>query len=308
LYPIDSIANADYRWLCIHNLLGERIPMTRTPVDSGARPVTASDGSKGVVIDLQPENEAVVRWRCGNFNEDDLRFAIEWRRSASASNFEEMKKALPKPPIRLRTAEQVAGVVDVMLTDPDTNGVMLLWLLRRLRCGPETVARITVRWKWDILRSLPVFAPYAYHCFRVRLIGLLGMMQGIVGTRPSNIVDLEYLYYTPFAFIFCSGDKLHQQLAPAVLREDQSFVDRQDLQQALTELVAARQGTPDAGPSDDCLIRSLWLKHWKLPPQRLGGNPMSEEERREMMAELKPIIDSLREQEQEGQSRPRFPV
>ena len=59
--PIDSIANAPFHWMCIHNLLGERIPMDRVPAISGAKAVVAKDGSKGMFIDIQPENEAVLR-------------------------------------------------------------------------------------------------------------------------------------------------------------------------------------------------------------------------------------------------------
>ena len=62
--------------------------MDRKPAVIGARSVTAADGSKGIVIDLQPENEAVMRWRIGEFNQADLDFAIEWRRSATGANLE----------------------------------------------------------------------------------------------------------------------------------------------------------------------------------------------------------------------------
>ena len=54
VFPIDSIANAHYHQMCIHNLLGYYIPMDRRPAVAGARPVTAKDGTKGLLIDLQP--------------------------------------------------------------------------------------------------------------------------------------------------------------------------------------------------------------------------------------------------------------
>src|SRR5260370_38117668 len=57
--PIDSIANADYYSMCIHNLLGEHVPMDRRPAVMGAKTVTASDGTKGLIIDIQPWTEAV---------------------------------------------------------------------------------------------------------------------------------------------------------------------------------------------------------------------------------------------------------
>ena len=163
-----------------------------------------------------------------------------------------------------------------------------------------------VHWKWALDRSLRSFAPYAYHCLRVQLLYYTGMMQGFFGTRSSNVVDLEYLCYTPFAFVFCSGDKLHRQIAPFLLREDQSFVERQDFQKALIEMVAARLDAPDAEPTENSLIRQLWLKHWKKPPPQARRQPISEEESKRIMESVKPIIEALREQEKK--SGPRFPV
>jgi hypothetical protein len=213
VFPIHSIANAHYQPMCVHNLLGDPIPMNRIPAVAGGRPVTAGDGTRGWVIDLQPENEAVLRWRNGDFNQDDLTFAVDWRKSARNSNLEEMKRALPKSPYRLESPEQVRALVDLMLADDELQEPLLRWFLRILRCDSRTLERVSFRWKVSIQQSLRSFAPYAYHCLRVQLTYYIGMMQSVFGTRPSNVVDLEYLYYTPFAFVFCSGDKLHKQLA-----------------------------------------------------------------------------------------------
>jgi hypothetical protein len=306
VFPIDSIANAHYQPMCIHNLLGDRVPMDRVPAVAGARPVTAKDGTKGLFIDLQPENEAVMRWRSGHFNEDDLRFAVEWRQSATGVNLEAMKRALPKPPIRLRSAEQVAGIVDLMLADADLQEPLLRWFLGFLRCDSNTGDRVLVRWRWAVNRSLHSFAPYAHHCLRVQLLYNIGMMQGIFGTRSTNIVDLEYLYYAPFAFVFCSNDKLLRQIAPLALRKDQSFIDGQELRKALIEMAEARQSAPDADPAEDSLIRQLWSKHWKNPPPPAVRRPISEEESKRIMESVKPIIEVLKKQARPPEQR--FPV
>jgi len=308
VFPINSIANAHCQTMCVHNLLGDAVPMTRVPAVAGGRPVMAKDGSKGIVIDIQPENEAVMRWRNGDFNADDLKFAIEWRENAKGSNLEAMKQALPKPPIKIQSAEHVGEVVDLMLSQPEFQEPVMHWFLSLLRCDAETIDKICVRWKWAVERSLIAFAPYAYHCLRAQLIYYIGMMQGFFGTRPSNIVDMEYLCYTPFAFVFCSGDKLHGQLAPFVLQDDQSFVGHDELRESLNEMAAVRKDAPDAEPGEDSLIRQLWIKHWKKPPPPSVRPSISEEESRRIMESVKPIMDAIQEQEQAAQPRPRFPV
>lgn len=193
-----------------------------------------------------------------------------------------------------------------MLAQPEFQKPLLYWFLSLLRCDSETCERVAVRWKWDVERSLVSFAPYAYHCLRVQLIYYIGMIQGFFGTRPSNIVDLEYLCYTPFAYVFCSGDKLHRQLVPFILQDDQSFVDSQELRESLNEMAAARKDTPDVEPGEGSLIRQLWVKHWKKPPPPAVRPPISEEDSKRIMESVKPIMDAIREQERKP--GPRFPT
>lgn len=306
VFPIDSIANAHFQTMCIQNLLGDHVPMDRRPAVAGGKFVTAKDGSKGVFIDIQSESEAVHRWRNGNFNEADLKFAIDWRSNAKGSNLEAMKKLLSKPPIKIQSALQVAVFVDLMFAQPDFQEPLLRWFLNLLRCDEETTKRICLRWKWAVVRSLKSFAPFAHHCLRVQLIFYTGMIQGIFGTRPSNIVDLEYLCYTPFANVFCSGDKLHEQMAPLILQSDQSFLRRDELQSSLAELTKARNGNPDSEPEDESLVRELWLKHWKRPPTKPSTQTHSKEDTKRIMDSLRPIIQAIREQE--CVPLPRFPV
>ena len=280
--------------------------MDRRPAVAGGKLVTAKDGSKGVFIDIQSESEAVHRWRNGNFNEADLKFAIDWRSNAKGSNLGAMKQLLSKSPIKIQSAQQVAEVVDVMLAQTDFQEPLLGWFMGLLRCDEETINRVGLRWKWAVVRSLKSFAPFAHHCLRVQLIFYTGMIHDIFGTRPSNIVDLEYLSYTPFANVFCSGDKLHEQMAPLILQSDQTFVGSQKMRGALVELATARNDAPNSEPGEDSLVRQLWLKHWHTSPSQAVSQPRSEAENKRIMNSLRPIIESLREQE--SVPGPRFPV
>jgi hypothetical protein len=304
--PVHSKANLPYHALCVHNLLGEHIPMNRVPVVGGAKTVTAKDGSKGMFIDVQPENEAVLRWQSGQFSEDDLKFAAQWRAAATGADLEGTKQQLPEPLFKLKSLEEVNVFVNLMLTDPEFHEPILRWFLGLLRCDRQTCNRVCFRWRLDILQSLHTFAPYAVHCLRVHLLYYHGMMHSILSTRSSNIVDLEYLCYTPFASIFCSGDKLHQQLAPFILHDDQSFVDRKEMQDGLKAMVAARKKVADCEPGEDSLIGRLWVKHRGKLPVRATQKSMTEEESKRLMETIKPIIEVLREQKRE--QGPRFPV
>ena len=308
VFPIDSIANEHYHTMCVQNLLGDQIPMTRIPTVSGAKPVVASDGSKGLVIDVQSETEAVRRWQCGNFSSDDMRFAIEWRKAAKGTNLEEMKKVLPNPLVQLKTAEHVRDYVDLLLAQQEAQGPLLAWFINLIKVDASRQQRILVRWGFNETKMLATLAPYALHCLRVQLIFYKGMLQGIFGTRSSNVVDLEYLYYSPFTSVFCSGDKLHKQLAPLILADDQTFVSSGDFQRALNELATARVSDPTADPADDSLIQRLWIRHWQRAPKFTRRQTISEEHNKAIMEHVRPIMDALANMNLDLEQRNRFPI
>ena len=308
VFPTDSIANVHYHTMCVQNLLGDQVPMTRRPAVSGARPVVASDGSKGLVIDVQSETDAVRRWQCENFNSDDMRFAIEWRKAAKGTNLEEMKKVLPSQPVQLKTGEHVRDYVDLLLAQQEAQGPLLVWFINLMMVDAALRQRIFVRWRFDDSKMLATFAPYAFHCLRVQLIFYTGMLQGIFGTRSSNVVDLEYLYYSPFASVFCSGDKLHRQLAPLILAEDQTFVSSGDFQRAVNMLAAARESNPLANPEGESLIQQLWLKYCQRAPIFERRQSISEEENTAIMEHVRPIMEALAKMDPDSEPRKRFPV
>jgi hypothetical protein len=56
--------------------------------------------------------------------------------------------------------------------------------------------------------------------------------------RPSNKIDISYLYYLPFCKVFTSRDRLHERTAPLFLDEKQVFVRGDDLKADLANLDA----------------------------------------------------------------------
>jgi hypothetical protein len=92
--------------------------------------------------------------------------------------------------------------------------------------------------------------------------------------RPSNKIDLAYIYYLPFCQIFTSSDKLHERVVPLFLRKDQSFVKGHDLKADLRKLDDHYSALPDnvkksglhkfadCPPEDTAfLVTRLWDTH-----------------------------------------------
>ncbi len=156
--------------------------------------------------------------------------------------------------------------------------IWLAWLLDHLGVNARTGSEIVVRWRarGGLLRS---FAPYAHYCLHAQLSLFVAWRSNVVGWKPTNILDLEYVYYLPFCSVFVSDDKLHRVLVPSLLRPDQVFVRMQDFKAGLRQTRKHFEDLPEGErielrkklydwPPEGSIIRDLWIKNerWVGPP------------------------------------------
>lgn len=307
LFPADCFVTTDLRTLCVQDLLGNRIPQDHVPVAPATR-VRAADGSKGAFIDIQPEDDALLRWRRGHFYLADLDFATRWRKHTTSANIQSLQRNIAQLPRKLSTVQDVAEVVDGILADSEMQETQLEFILSLLRCNEGLQRTVWRRWNGSIRWHLKAFSPYAFHCLRVHLCFLFALKAGLVGTKATNFVDLEYFCYLPFAQVFCSGDKFHRALAPILIESDQSFVWCADLRQDLIAVADARTIDPDHLPSEQSAVCQLWQRHLGSPP-RLSRQPVMDQDSVDrLMGEIAPILESLKSAAGSAKERPRFPV
>src|SRR5208337_989532 len=128
--------------------------------------------------------------------------------------------------------------------------------------------------------------------------------------RPSNKIDLAYLYYLPFCMAFTSRDRLHERIAPLFLEEDQVFIRGDDLKADLAKLDAHYSQLSDDEklkgvmsfahypPVDgEFLVSKLWDKlmgpEWREWAKRPAERKSKEEEAK-VVAEMNEIVDAPR--------------
>jgi hypothetical protein len=108
----------------------------------------------------------------------------------------------------------------------------------------------------------------------VLLLFHFALLGKLIDAKRTNRIDLEYLYYVPFAKAFASGDSVHAVLAPMVFDRDQTFISRDALKEDAKYVLAesdrllaegARRPIqyPPAQPGSALL--GLWEKH--MPPR-----------------------------------------
>jgi hypothetical protein len=216
--------NVDHRELRVESLLGK-------PITMDGRPVVASEGfdttqGKSALITETKEHLQLLRWRFEEPSALEEQSAREWKQAVSSVDLEkakaQFKSSNPDLP-RVKSFTELRSAVDIMLQFGDQM-VFLEMCLEDAHLDEDSRNEIRARWAQIKSPALWSFAPYAFFCFRIRMLFHVGLINNLVTTRSSNIADLVYLYYTPFCNVFSSNDRLHEDLAPLVLRPDQYFI------------------------------------------------------------------------------------
>ena len=235
---MQSSPNVHHRTL----LAGELSGLYSVPLDWRLRRAGGSqvelDGKNGVFFHKTEEEEAFERWRNHEFLDLERQQARRWRKSLSDVNFTALYDEYQKYYKHGKPTElsHVKTFAEKNIDETDQQGSLLfgLWLLG----FPEESKRIIWE-RWYLAGKPPVcdFAPYFRHIYTVELFFNLAIAADLISKeRPSNKIDLAYLYYLPFCQIFVSNDNLHEEVVPLFLRDDQSFVDGPELKADLHKL------------------------------------------------------------------------
>jgi hypothetical protein len=229
--------NIESNSLCKSELLGSFVvPLDGRPVVSGVQ----LDIQKAVAVTEDTvHHKAVKRWLEGVVSETEKERSLEWNRHKNSADLEgfrnEFHARFKKMGItvpRIRSLVEIPPLVDRMLANFDQLK-FLGWLTSGTGLTASQAEMVSQRFMRGEMRHLQNFVPYSYFCFRARMIFFTGLVNDLVGTRPSNIIDLDYLLYLPFCKVFSSGDELHEQLAPLLLGPERIFVKRVELKQDL---------------------------------------------------------------------------
>lgn len=259
-------------------------------------------GKTGVIFQASPEEEAMDRWQNHEFLNLERQQAKMWRQSLLTINLEEDYIFFQKffPVAKPKKLVDVKRVVDFYISDPDQEAVLDFGLILE---GVTAKFRdeILARWKSNGKPGIAEFLPYFSYVLSVDLFFYLAIAADLIGRgRPSHKVDMAYLYYLPFCKVFTSNDKLHQEITPFFLRDNQTFVLGTELKNDLSKLDKHFDSFPEEikkrgvmcfahyPPHDDSFLTTrLWnsymSKSWKnlgmpspQPDSKLGKKLMDE--------------------------------
>jgi hypothetical protein len=291
---LNSYLNVHHATLCTYELLGHRVEMDRVPAIAGGVNLTTGD-RKGIVYKQSPEEEAFQRWQCGEFLDLERNIARIWRDTLASLDLNGIYKSyqmLFTNRVKPKTLREAKIFTDEFMNDK-RNKEQVFHLALTMFCVPAhpqyTVIQRWITQRWNFLDKplLKDFAPYTTHVVSVDLFFFIAIAADLISReRPSNKIDLSYLYYLPFCMIFTSNDKLHNRVATLFIKDDQTFISGRSLKEDLRKLDNYYSRLPEDikakgimkfayyPPTDSAyLVTQLWDKH--LPKWRESASRQS---------------------------------
>lgn len=262
--------------MCLANLLGNPISMDGRIIMRGGVPVKSGE-RQGIVYRDFPETQALDRWHRGDFLEVEEKYAKAWRLAISSLDLEQTTSLINKfqaDPKKCKSLEEAYRLAHGIVSSNKPYDQMALAVLF-LQIPDEHIRTILKTWQLRGLPPIETFAPYASFVIKIELFFQIAVAAGLISAaRPSNRIDIAYLFYLPFCMAFVSSDKLHRRCAPHFLRADQEFVWGLDLKEDLKKLNERYSRLPEeikekgvmcfasTPPQDEeFLTSSLWDRH-----------------------------------------------
>lgn len=304
--PLGGGINVHHHTLSTNELLGRGFELRHVPVVAGGNAVPMRGGGQAVVFGPPPETEARARWQKREFLEVERKFAQNWRNALSNLDLESVFRRGREVTKRFGRPKDLAAakaLAEEIMGKRDSRHVREI--LSSIR--PERLGRTVVE-RWHARGSPPIktFAPFTAHVFLVDLVFCIALGADLIGReRPSNVIDVAYLYYLPFCMAFTSNDALHQRLAPLFLDNDQVFIPGQELKADLARLDSHYSQLPEEEkargvmsfahypPTEgDFLVSRLWDKlmrpEWRERAAR-PREPMPKDKEADLISQINEV-------------------
>jgi hypothetical protein len=304
LFPLHIIVNSYFEKLIQSELNGYKIPMDGRPFVDLEKNVKTLAGEKGSIIKESEEEKSITKWRDGLFHDADYELSHIWRKvTTKKDRLEALKRSLPSiDSNRIETFEKLNEEVKSILNNKNFATKILSNVIQLYKITPSIGIKLFQNWISKGTPKLSDFIPYTFHCMKIDLLFLMGLQHNLIGTRPTNKVDLEYLYYIPFGKIFFSSDKFHKQLAPCLITEDQKFIVGEELKNDLKSINEFIKTLPeeDQKPyykeppvNEKSLSYQLWNKYFDYPRGRPLNTSISEKKKEEIKQKMQEFLEAM---------------
>ena len=297
LFPVNTVVNGYYKKLILSELLGQQKILDGRPVVEIEKAVESETGQKGFIISETFEEKAIYKWKTGDFNKADHILSDIWRQNTTQEdllkNLKESLKDIGGPECKSFIA--LKDVTLNQILDPERQEGFLAVILKNNNVDAISAVSVFGKWIQDGRPLIRDCFPYAFHCLLIDMLFTNGLVSGLITTRPTNRLDIEYLYYLPFCNVFTSNDNLHKNIAPLILRENQKFIVGEDLKKDLKNITTFidkmnevdRKIYANKPPViEGSITFGLWKEYYDYPDNDRIQRDVSEKEKEYMKSKI----------------------
>jgi len=303
MFPYNSYVNIGYENLIQKSLLGEFVDNDNRPFLMAEKSVSA-EGKSGLIFKETEEEKSIKRWKEGKFDSVDEIISDVWRAESMQDDvIPEFKKqfghladirANNKQGNEEKLQELKAKYLERMNIELEPEEALTI-ILDYFKISGDVQESILARWHSKDYKDLETFAPYAVYCYSVAAMYYLGIENNIYSDRKTNLLDLQYLYYLPFAKVFSTNDKFLKSLYEIVQPKNVDFISLASLKDDLQKF--QKINTPEnwskVPPDKDTETFRIWDKIFDLKlSERLKPSEKDYERARKEFDEILKIAET----------------
>jgi hypothetical protein len=242
LFPYNSYVNMPCKAIIENSFLGKFVDSENRPFLIANESIKTK-GKKGLTFIETEEEKSIKRWKIGKFDSVDEITSTLWRNGSKDENvitdfknkFEHLsnikvtntKATNPEKLEELK--EKYFERINIEMEEEDS----LILMLNYFEIEESKKVEVLERYKTGNTYQLEEYAGYAYYCYSVVSLFYIGMNNHLFGDRLTNLLDLEYLFYAPFAKVFTSNDKFLISLYNTIQPENVVFISLESLKSDL---------------------------------------------------------------------------
>lgn len=314
IFPSNTYVNANYKKLLEISLIGKQPNFNNRPFLEAAKSVNTG-GKQGLVFEETEEERAVSRWKDGNFSSIEEITSWFWRTQSKSEDVIEgfknkmsMFSGILLEKKKGDNNENLSALRDLLLVELNKEENQFNYLklvIEFYEIDYDLASQIFYRWESSNYKSLLQFSPYAFFCLSIIAMYYVGINNNLFSERKTNLLDLEYLYYTPCCRVFSSNDKFLVSLFHLINPKDVFFVPSSILKEDLKKYHQYQVDTgkiEDRPPDKDTETYRIWNKVFDLKlSDFLKAHPKSQEELKKEFEEVLNVAKNGQQGDFEGE-------
>jgi hypothetical protein len=308
IFPSRTYVNANYKKLLEISLIGSQVEFSNRPFLEATKSINTGT-KQGLVFEETEEEKSIRRWKDGQFNSIDEIISWFWRTQSKDEDVVEVfkRKMAQFSEIKLEkksgdNSENLKALRDSLFNElqkPENQKRYLALIIDYFDLDYNLAAEIFHRWESENHTSLAEFSPYAFFCLSIVAMYYVGINNHLFSERKTNLLDLEYLFYTPCCRVFSTNDKFLISLFNLINPKDVFFITSNSLKDDLNKFHQHQITSGeinDRPPDKETDTFRIWDKVFDLKlSDFMKAHPKSQEQLR---AEFEEVLKAAESGEQ----------